>query len=175
MSARSLNPDSDDEDGVQPEARNVGESSSQSGTESEEEEDVQPPPAKKKRAASEQRVWTEINRWHRIDSTDAEILIFIRRELDELSSSSGLLHIPGSHKELKNDYGDFQFRRSWISNNGLVRNTAANCPLWTRCGCKCQAKLLKHLCTQFCSSPVRTLLRNMSLRKARPNFFHISK
>ena len=71
MSARSLNPDSDDEDGVQPEARNVGESSSQSGTESEEEEDVQPPPAKKKRAASEQRVWTEINRWHSIDSTDA--------------------------------------------------------------------------------------------------------
>ena len=91
MSARTFNPESDDEDGSQPEARNEGESSNQSGTEtsseSEEEEDVQPPPAKKKRAASEQRVWTEINRWHRIDSTDAEILIFIRRELDELNSS----------------------------------------------------------------------------------------
>ena len=84
-----------------------------------------------------------MNRWHRIDSTDAEILIFIRRELDELNSSSGLLHIPGSHKDLKNDYGDFQFRRSWISGNGLVRNTVANCPLWTRCGCKCQAKIVE--------------------------------
>ena len=103
MSTRTFNPESDDEDGSQPEARNEGESSNQSGTESEEEEDAQPPPAKKKRAASEQRVWTEMNRWHRIDSTDAEILIFIRRELDKLNSSSGLLHIPGSHKNRKND------------------------------------------------------------------------
>ena len=63
-SARSFNPDSDDEDGGHPEARNDGESSDQSGTESEEEEDVQPPQAEKKRAASEQRVWAEMNRWH---------------------------------------------------------------------------------------------------------------
>ena len=101
MSARSFNPESDDQDADQQEARNDGESSNQSGNESKQEEDVQPQPAKKKRSASEQRVWTEMNRWHRIDSTDAEILIFIRRELDELNSSSGLLHIPGSHKDSK--------------------------------------------------------------------------
>ena len=81
MSAHSFNPDSDDEDGGQPEASNKGESSNVSGTESEEKEDVQPPLAKEKRSASEQLVWTEMNRWHRIDSMDAENLIFIRREL----------------------------------------------------------------------------------------------
>ena len=88
MSARNFNPDNDDEDGGQPQASNEGESCNQSGTESEDEKDVQPPPAKKKRAAYEPRVWTELNRWHRIDATDEEILIFIRRELDELNSSS---------------------------------------------------------------------------------------
>ena len=88
MSARSFNPESDDEVGGQPAASNEGENSNESGTESEEEaEDVQPPPAKKKRAASEQREWTEMNRWLSNDTTDAEILIFIRRELDELNSS----------------------------------------------------------------------------------------
>ena len=139
-------------------------------------EDVQPPPAKKKCAASEQQVWTEMNRWHSINAAaDAEILIFIRRELDKLNSSSGLLHIPGFHKDSKNDYGDFQFRRSWISGNGLVRNTVANCPLWTRCGVNVMPKLLKRPCAQFCSSPIRTPLRIMTPRKTRPNFFHISK
>ena len=100
-SARSFNPESDDEDCDQPEARNDGESSNQSGTESEQKKDVQPPLAKKKCATSKQRVWSEINRWHRIYSTDADFLIFFRRELDELNSSSGLLHIPGSHKDSK--------------------------------------------------------------------------
>ena len=95
MSAHSFNPDSDDEDGGQPEASNKGESSNVSGTESEEKEDVQPPLAKKKRAASKQRQWTEMNRWLRNDATDAEHLIFIRRELDKLNSNSGLLHYSG--------------------------------------------------------------------------------
>ena len=48
MSARSFNPDNDDEDGGHPEARNEGERFNESGTGSEEEEDLQPPPAKKK-------------------------------------------------------------------------------------------------------------------------------
>ena len=42
---------------------------------SEADEDVQQPPAKKKRSASEQREWTEMNRWDRSDSTDEEILV----------------------------------------------------------------------------------------------------
>ena len=53
MSARSFNPDSDHEDGCQPQASNEGESCNESGTDIEHEEDVQPPQAKKKRAASE--------------------------------------------------------------------------------------------------------------------------
>ena len=49
-SARSFNPDSDDEDGGQPEASNQGDSSNEpgsAGTESEAEEDMQPPQAKR--------------------------------------------------------------------------------------------------------------------------------
>ena len=111
MFARSFNLDSDDEDGGQPQASNEGDSCNESGTESDDEEDVKPPPAKKKRAASEPRVWTEMNCWHSIDATDEFFLIFVLRKIDELNSCSGLLHIPGSHKSSKNDYGDFQFWR----------------------------------------------------------------
>ena len=111
---------------------------------------VQQPPAKKKRSASEQREWTEMNRLDRNDSTDEEILVFIRRDLDELNSSAGILHLPGSHKDRKNDCGDFQFRRIWTSGNDFITNTIANCPLFRRCGCKCQAKIVQ--------TPVQTIL-----------------
>ena len=91
-----------------------------------------------------------MNRWDRNDSTDEEILVFIRRDLDELNSSAGILHLPGSHKDRKNEYGDFQFRRSWTSGNDLIKNTIVNCPLFRRCGCKCQAKIVQ--------TPVQTIL-----------------
>ena len=48
-----------------------------------------------------------MNRWDCNDSTDEGILVFIRRDLDELKSSAGILHLPGSHKDRKIDYGDF--------------------------------------------------------------------
>ena len=50
----------------------------------------------------------------------------------------------------KNDYGDFQFRRSWTSGNDYIKNTIVNCPLFRRCGCQCQAKIVQ--------TPVQTIL-----------------
>ena len=150
MSARNFNADTDDEEDGHVQARNEGECSHQSDSDSQADQAEQQPPAKKKRSASEQREWTEMNRWDRSDSTDEEILVFIRRDLDELNSSAGILHLPGSHKDRKNEYGDFQFRRSWTSGNDLIKNTIVNCPLFRRCGCKCQAKIVQ--------TPVQTIL-----------------
>ena len=132
MSARTFNVDTDDEGDGQSQARNEGECSHQTDSDSQAGEQVQQPPAKKKLSASEQREWTEMNRWDRNDSTDEEILVFIRRDLNELNSSAGMLHLQESHKDCKNDYGDFQFQRSWISGNDLIKNTIANCPLFRR-------------------------------------------
>ena len=78
MSARTFNADTDNE-----EERNEGECSHQTDSDSQADEAVQQPPAKTKRSASEQREWTEMNRWDRNDSTDEEILVSIRRDLDE--------------------------------------------------------------------------------------------
>ena len=175
MSARTFNANTDDEDDSHPQVRNEGECSHQTDSDSQADEDVQQPPAKKKRSASEQREWTEMNRWDRNDSTEEDILVFIRSDLDELNSREGILHLSGSHKDCKNEYGDFQFRGSWTSGNDLIKNTIANCPLLRQCGCKCQAKIVQ--------TPVQTILSICNSnqqqiifpRKTGPSSIHIIK
>ena len=107
MSVRTFNADTDEEDDGHPQVSNEGECSHHTDSDSQADEEVQQPQAKKKSSASEQREWTEMNRWDRTDSTDEEILVFIRRDLDELHSSAGILHVLESHKDCKNEYGDF--------------------------------------------------------------------
>ena len=158
MSARTFNADTDEEEDGHPHVSNEGECSHHTDSDSQSDEQVQQPPAKKKRSASEQREWTEMNRWDRSDSTDEEILVFIRKDLDELNSSAGILHLPGSHRDSKNEFGDFQFRRSWTSGNDYIKNTILNCPLFRRCGCKCQAKIVQ--------TPVQTILSISNLHTA---------
>ena len=63
MSALTFNADSEYEEDGHPQARNAGECSHQTDSDSEADEDVQQPPWTKKRSASEQRKWTEMNRW----------------------------------------------------------------------------------------------------------------
>ena len=60
------------------------------------------------------------------------------------------MHLPGSHKVRKDEYGDFQFLRSGTSGNDLIKNTIVNCPLFRRCRCKCPAKIVQ--------TPVQTIL-----------------
>ena len=79
MSARTFNADTDDEDDGHPQVSNEGECSHHTDSDSQAEEQVQQPPAMKKRSASEQREFTEMNRWDRSDSTDEEILVFVQQ------------------------------------------------------------------------------------------------
>jgi hypothetical protein len=96
---------------------------------------------KKKKRANLSRVFEEIDRWDRGDHSEEEILVFIRKHLDDLNRSAGIVSIPGSHKDRKSMYGDFQFRRKWATNNDKILNTIVSCPLRDRCKCQCQAKI----------------------------------
>ena len=52
-----------------------------SNFDSEDEEELQQPPVKKKWSASEQREWTEVNRWDRTDNSDEDILLTFAKNL----------------------------------------------------------------------------------------------
>ena len=108
----------------------------------EKEEDEVEPPMKKKKGQNLPRDWKEVNRWQRADYSDEDIDVFIRKELDDLNRSAGILAYPGAHKNRNNKYGDFQYRRQWQSNNGRVLNNLAVCPLKDRCCCPCEAKIV---------------------------------
>jgi hypothetical protein len=113
------------------------------------EEQHQPLP-KKKRAAAETREWTEHNRWDHSDSSHDDIIVFIRRDLNELNRNSGIQDLPRAHRDRNDQYGNFQLRRTWRSNNNRVSNIILNCPLSRRCGCQCQAKIVE--------TPTQTIL-----------------
>ena len=83
-------------------------------THSEQEEQQQQPPPKKKRAAPEERTWTEVNRWHHSDSPREDIMGYIRSDLNELNRNAGIQDLPGSHKDRKEMYGNFQGRQQGI-------------------------------------------------------------
>ena len=99
--------------------------------------------SRKKRAPNEQRDFQLVDEWSREEMDDETILTHIRKHLDDLNSSSGIQVLPCSHKDRKNVFGTFQFRRKWVTNNGKVLNTVVNCPLEHRCKCRCQAKIVE--------------------------------
>jgi len=109
--------------------------------ESDEEEPA--PPPKKKKKENKPRDWKEVERWQRDNHTDEDIDVFIRKHLDDLNRSAGILSVPGAHKNRVNKYGDFQFRHKWQSSQGKVMNDSASCPLKDRCGCECEAKIMR--------------------------------
>ena len=96
----------------------------------EDEEDCEQP-SKKKKKVNVPRQWNEVNRWNREDHALQNIKAFIRAELDDLNRSAGILHVPGAHKD-HNEYGDFQFRRQWITRD-RVQHFLYACPLRQRC------------------------------------------
>ena len=105
----------------------------------EDEEDCEQP-SKKKKKVNVPRQWNEVNRWNREDHALQDIKAFIRAELDDLNRSAGILHVPGAHKDRNNEYGDFQFRRQWITRD-RVEHFLYACPLRQRCKCQCEAKI----------------------------------
>ena len=123
--------------------RNGETSSDDSGEEQPEDqpedqdEEVQPVKKKKENIPRE---WMEVERWKLCDHSEEDIEVFVRKHLDDLNRSAGILYaIPGAHKNRNNKYGDFQFKRKWQTNKGAVMNYLVSCPL--RCGCLCEAKI----------------------------------
>jgi hypothetical protein len=98
---------------------------------------------RKKRAPAKQREWIEYGRWDRDSFTQEDIDTKIGNIMNELNRDAGLTTIRGSHKDRKSLYGDFQFRREWFSHKGLIHNMVGSCPMRDRCGCQCEAKIVK--------------------------------
>ena len=125
---------------------NVSESEGSSSVSSEDEHELEEQlRTMKKKANNFQREFIEVDRWDRTDHSDPEILVFIRKHLDDLNRLAGILQaVPGAHKNLTNIYGDFQFRRKWQSRNGHIMSFLVSCPLRDRCNCRCQAKIVEY-------------------------------
>ena len=98
---------------------------------------------KKKRAVRRLREFKEVDRWDHSDSNEEDIVVFIRRHLDECNQNARIQHLTGKHKDRKNIYGVFQLRRTWTTNKNFVTNTILSCPLRDRCNCQCQAKIIE--------------------------------
>ena len=78
-----------------------------------EENETEPVPARpvRKKWAVLTRYFTEFDRWDRSYCTDEDILVFIRRHLDQCNMDAGIQHVPCKHKDRKNVYCDFQLRQ----------------------------------------------------------------
>jgi hypothetical protein len=88
-------------------------------------------------------VWIEYGRWDREDWSQEDIDKKICDILTDLNRDAGLGIIRGSHKDRKSMYGAFQFRREWYSHKGLIHTMVGGCPMRARCGCQCEAKVVK--------------------------------
>ena len=117
--------------------------SAESGKEDEESEEEDAGSGKRKRAKLAPVEFQEVESWNRNDMSDADIHAHIRRHLFDFNKEAGILHVPGSHKDRVNQFGDWIFRRRWMSNQGLVTNVIVNCPLIKRCNCSCQCKIVE--------------------------------
>ena len=54
-----------------------------------------------------------------------------------------------------NSYGVFQTGNTWVTNKGSITNTILRYPLWQRCECPCEAKIVTSSTTNilFISNP----------------------
>ena len=85
-----------------------------SSSEGEEDDPFFPLPKKKWAATEhwEQREFLEVNWWDSTYRSDKDILVFIRKDRNELKSNASIQHLPCAHKDSKIMYDDFQFRPS---------------------------------------------------------------
>jgi hypothetical protein len=63
------------------------------------------------------RYWIEVKHssWKESDQSDKDRKVFICAKLDALNLSAGILHVPGSHDDCKNEYCDLQFHHDWMT------------------------------------------------------------
>ena len=75
---------------------------------------------------------------------------YIRSELKIVNDRAGLSDVPGAHRGRDDRYGVFVTGNRWVTNKGSITNTILRCPLWQRCECPCEAKIV--------TSPTHTVL-----------------
>ena len=82
MSARTFEPTDSEQEDTQ-DSENDGDHNEQKSQEEDESDpDAPEPQVKKKRAVRLPREFKEVDRWDRCDSTNEDIIVFIRRHLD---------------------------------------------------------------------------------------------
>ena len=92
---------------------------------------------KKKRI---ERDFQETARWEHDEHREDTIEDYIRSELKIVNDRAG-----------RDDrYGVFVTGNRWVTNKGSITNTILRCPLWQRCECPCEAKIV--------TSPTHTVL-----------------
>ena len=94
---------------------------------------------KKKRI---QRDFQETARWEHDEHREDDIVDGIRSELKIVNDRAGLKFMPGAHKGRDDRYGLFVTGNTWLTNKGSITNTILRCPLWERCQCPCEAKIV---------------------------------
>ena len=107
---------------------------------------------KKKRI---QRDFQETARWEHDEHCEDDIVDGIRSELKIVNDRAGLKFMPGAHKARDDRYGLFVTGNTWLTNKGSITNTILRCPLWERCECPCEAKIVTSSTTTilFISNP----------------------
>ena len=63
--------------------------------------------------------------------------------------------MPRARRGRDDCYGLFVTGNTWVTNKGSITNTILRCPLWERCECPCEAKIVTSSTTTvlFISNP----------------------
>ena len=102
-----------------------------------------------------QRDFQETARWEHDEHSEDDIEDIIRSELKIVNDRAGLSVMPRAHKRLDDCYGLFVTGNTWVTNKGSITNRILRCPLWERCECPCEAKIVTSSTTTilFISNP----------------------
>ena len=111
---------------------------------SSEEEQYEQRFSKPRKAPNVLRDYKPYKQWSKEEHSFADIHVAIKMELEVLNAAAGLQNVSATkHKDRKNIYGDWVFRRSRTSCRGVVDNSIYDCPLSKSAGCQCQAKIVE--------------------------------
>lgn len=168
MATRTFDPESESEhedaDG------NSAHDSAESGQDDEALDDQDCGAKKVRRTELPPKDFTVVEVYDRQEMSDDDIMAHIRRHLYQFNKDTGILQVPGAHRDRNDMYGDWIFRRKWISCKGLVTNIIVDCPLRKRCGCSSQCKIVQFPTQTSFTSPTYTPPRIMCQTKINPSF-----
>ena len=105
-----------------------------------------------------QRDFQETAGWEHDEHSEDDIIDiedFIHSELKIVNDSASLSIMPEAHKRRDDSCGVFVTGSAWVTNKGSITNTILRNPLWERCKCPCEAKIVTSSTTiiLFISNP----------------------